>query len=102
MLERIGKNLKWLLWGLVAFVTTTLAIIFKGMEVPEERRKPKVPDLPPKLKQRVRKAEEAAVVARVTAKVKHDHQKEELEEIKQISDDDERRKRLAALMGEMW
>lgn len=102
MFEWIGKHLKWLLWGLAALVTTCLAVMFKGLEVPDKQRKPKRPELPPKLKQRVRKAEEDAAVARATAKIRHDCHKEELEDIKKIPDDKERRKRLAALMGELW
>lgn len=97
----IRKHLKWIAWGIVAAATTFLAILFKGFEVPKERRKPKLPNLPPELKKRVRKAEEEAVVARVLVKAKEAGQKKRLKTISGIRDDEERRRQLAELMKEL-
>lgn len=101
----ITKHLKWIVWTVIAVATTFLAIIFKGFEVapkgPGSKKTPSLPPLPDKVKKRVQKAEEEALVARVQAKAKEASSIQEIAEIKQIPDDVERRKRLAKMMREI-
>lgn len=100
-MEWLKQHAKLIWWSVVAAGAFFLAVVFKGMEVPEKRKKPKLPDIPPKLRKRVKKAEEGAAVVRAKVKVMEQQQKDRLEAIQKISDDEERRKRLAELMGEL-
>jgi hypothetical protein len=100
MMTWVSKHVKWFFWGLVAVATTFLALMFKGFEVPEKKRKPKIPEVPPKLRERVLKAEEDAVFVRAGVKAREKVQQDELEDIRKISNGRERRRRLAELMSE--
>jgi fatty acid-binding protein DegV len=102
-MEWLSKHIKWLFWGLIAAVTVFLTVIFKGLKVePKEgvrKKKTSIPPLPEKVKKRVQHAEEQALVVRAKAKAREQVQLEQLETIRKIDNDAERRKRLAELMA---
>lgn len=90
------KRMKWLLLAILALgvvvVTWVLRSLFGG---PKAEGPSRLPPVPPKLQEKVDKAEEEALKARVEAKVTAETDKKELEEIGKIADGKERRKRLA-------
>jgi hypothetical protein len=101
MLEWLRKNVKWILVLIAAGVTAFLTAVFKGFQVQDGKRKPKLTPLPESLRIKVREAEEEAMEVRIRAKVKNDVQKSELDKIKAIPDKKERMDRLARLMREL-
>ncbi len=101
----LSKHIKWLFWGLIAAVTIFLTVIFKGLKVEPQgesrKKKTSIPPLPEKVKKRVQHAEEQALVVRAKAKAREEADLEQLETIRQIDNDAERRKRLAELMARL-
>ena len=96
--DSILKNLKWI--GLV--VLSIVAAIVVAILRPRSPLPPKggeaIPPPPRPLQDAVDRAEEAALVAKVKAKVEADNTTEALTEISKIDNGAERRKALAALL----
>ena len=95
----IRKHLKWFALSAAAL----LAVVF-GLLMRSSRRGVRRASLPPldeKIREKVRQAEEEALVARVEAKVKAETEVKKLEEVAEISDGAERRKRLAEMLNDL-
>ena len=90
------KKTKWVAWAVVGFVAVVVIWTLRGLFNGPRHAGPTVlPPVPEKLREKVDKAEEEALKAKVEATVKAEEAKEELAEIATISDGAERRKRLA-------
>ena len=95
LFARVG----WLGWVFlvlaVAFVLVFVGPFFRRQRPDGTYELPKVPKA---LKDKVQQAEERAMVVKAEARVEAEKDVAALEEIRQIDDDQERRKRLAALL----
>ena len=87
-------------WLVVLGAGALLALLLRGLVIDDDK-KPTIPDVPDKLKEKVRQAEEEALVVRVEAKVKADVEQAKLDEVKKIDDQAERLKRLSALLNDL-
>ncbi len=86
---------RWAVWALLGFVVVMLlamARAFLGKKVI-----PGLPEIPKVLQDKVDKAEEDGLRARVEATTHADDEKKHLDEVLKINDGAERRKRLAEL-----
>jgi hypothetical protein len=99
-MKRVWAFLKKWWWLFVLAAAGLLALLFRGLIVDDDK-KLVIPDVPSKLKEKVRQAEEEALVVRVEARVKADVELEKLEEVKKIDDQAERLKRLSALLNDL-
>lgn len=100
MWKTVRKHLKWFALGALAIGAAVLTLLLRGVFVPKRGAgRPSLPPLPEGLKEKVQKAEEEALVARVEARVKAEHEVKELEEVAKIDDGAERRKRLAEMLN---
>ena len=99
-MKRVWATLKKWWWLLVLVAGGLLTLLFRGLIVDSDK-KLVIPDVPNKLKEKVRKAEEDALVVRVEAKVKADTELKKLEDVKKIDDQAERLKRLSALLNDL-
>jgi hypothetical protein len=98
-------RLKWDGWiilaAVIAICTLVLRRMFAGTSE-RERQRFQLPAVPPEVQQRVRDAEEHAIVTQIQASAQAEAKKEELQQVMQIPDGNdggaERRRRLAALL----
>jgi hypothetical protein len=90
----------WLLLAGAAALFTWVAFNFlsKG---PGKTSDKLLPEAPKVLRDKVRKAEEKAMVVRAEVKVKTDAKKKELKEITEISDEDKRIEELAKFLDSL-
>jgi hypothetical protein len=96
--------MKWVLLAVGAVLVAVLAFLARGLfvrEDPEGQREDVLPEVEETVKERVRVAEEEALVARVEARTEAETDREELKEIAQENDGAERRRRLAAMLRRM-
>jgi hypothetical protein len=93
--------MKWVLIAVAVGIGLVAIFMLRGIfrrESPDGSKTDVLPDVSEALKDKVRQAEEEALIARVEARVEAETQKKELEEISTIDDGAERRKRLAAML----
>ena len=85
------------------FLVGILAFIFRGLVVGDSGapKRVELPKVPKALRDKVEKAEEEALIARVEARVEATKEVEKLEEVSKIKDGAERRKRLAGLLKDL-
>jgi hypothetical protein len=90
------KSAKWLALAVGAVVLGVLLLVLRNLFFgPRPSGPSRLPDVSPKLREKVAKAEEEALRAKIEAKVQASEDKKDLEEIAKIEDGVERRKRLA-------
>jgi hypothetical protein len=90
------KSIKWLAYAVLAVSFGVLLLILRNLFFgPKPKGPERLPDVPPKLREKVEKAEEAALRAKVEANVTAEAEKKAVEEILKIDDGKERRRRLA-------
>lgn len=89
---------RWALWVVLAVGAAVLLWALSRLFDPRNPEEPvfRLPEVPQALKERVQKAEEDALVARVRASATAESQRAEVQTIMQIEDGAERRRRLAA------
>ena len=92
------KSLRWVAWAILAFVVVLVIWLVKGLFDGPKTGTGRLPEVPQKLKEKVAKVEEAALVSKVEARVEAEKAKEALDEIAEIDDGKERRKRLAEML----
>ena len=92
-------RIRYYLWGALALAGMALAFVIAFRR--DEEGKFVIPDPPTKLKEKVDRAEEDALRAKVAAKAKADEQRAQLDQVGQIEDGAERRKRLAEMLRTM-
>lgn len=98
------KRSKWVLLSVIGALVAVLAFVLRGLFVSQPRSAPSsdrsqsLPPIDQRLRERVARAEEEALVARVEARTRAETQRETLQEIEKIEDGAERRRRLAALL----
>jgi hypothetical protein len=100
-MKPLTARVRYILIGVGVFLTLAVTFFLRGLfrkEKPDGTIEDMLPAVEEGLKEKVRAAEEAALVARVEARVEADTKREELAEISQIDDGAERRKRLAAML----
>jgi hypothetical protein len=93
----------WVIAGGV-LLAVVLFFLFRGLLTRENSDGEKtdiLPEVEDALKERVRVAEEEALVARVEARVEAEADKQELEEVATIEDGAERRRRLAEMLRKL-
>lgn len=98
------KRFKYYLVAGGVLLALVLFFVLRGLFTREDANGRKVdilPEVEEALKERVRVAEEEALVARVEARVEAEVQREELEEVGQIEDGAERRRRLADMLRKL-
>lgn len=89
---------RWVLWAILGFLVVLVLAILRGFLDPKKKEaEPGLPPVPKALQDKVNKAEEDGLKARVEATVKAEEQKKQLDEVLKIDDGAERRKRLAEL-----
>jgi hypothetical protein len=102
MIKWLAAKSKWILWGIVAIATVVVTILLRGLVIGEKgEKKVKLPDVSDKLKNKVRKAEEQALIEKVKAKVQADAEVKEIEEISKESDGKKRRERLKNMLEDL-
>jgi hypothetical protein len=90
------KSAKWIALVVLAVGAGVLLLVLRKMFWgPKPEGPTRLPDVPPALQKKVEKAQEEAIKAKVEAKITAEIDKKEVEEILQIDDGAERRKRLA-------
>lgn len=94
---------RWVWWLIVAVGAAVLLLVLKSLlsVKPKPGDPPGLPPVPKALQDKVDKAQEDNLVARVTSKVKADEQKKALEEVMKVDDGAERRKRLAEMLSKL-
>lgn len=100
-MKPLTARMRYILVAVGVFMTLIVTFFLRGLfrrEKPDGSTEDLLPKVEEDLKEKVRAAEEAALVARVEARVEADTQREELAEISQLDDGAERRKRLAAML----
>lgn len=103
-LKAFWKRSKWVILSVAAALVAVLAFILRGLftKKPSQPVAPDTPQpLPPideRIREKVTKAEEEALVARVEARVQAETQRAELDEIAKVEDGAERRRRLAEML----
>jgi hypothetical protein len=101
-LEYYWKNTKVFLWGFLAVVAAILGIVAKSLFDNKVRGLDFTPPAPnPNLIKKVEEAKESANSAKIKAKVTEEAEHAKLEEIHTITDDVERRKRLAEMANSL-
>jgi hypothetical protein len=95
------KSLRWVAWAVLAFAVVLVIWLVKGLFDGPKTGPGRLPEPPKKLKEKVEKAEEAALVSKVEARVEAEKAKEALDEIAEIDDGKERRKRLADMLNNL-
>lgn len=93
------KGAKWLAWAGLGVVAVVILFIVRGLFSGPKTPGKRLPEVPNALKEKVEKAEEGALIARVEARVKAEEATKELEEIAAVDDGAERRKRLAEMLN---
>ena len=93
------KSLRWVAWAILAFVVVLVIWLVKGLFDGPKTGPGRLPEAPKKLKEKVAKVEEAALVSKVEARVEAEKAKEALDEIAKVDDGKERRKRLAEMLN---
>lgn len=97
----VWKHIKWIAVAVAVGLGVVAIFLLRGLfvkEKPDGSKEDPLPEVEEKLKQKVRKAEEEALVSRVEAKVEAEKDQQELKEVAQIEDGKERRKRLAEML----
>ena len=92
------KQTQWILWASLAVVVGILLWVLRGFfEAPKAAPagSSRLPPIPEALRAKVEQAQEAALKARVEARVQAAEEKKEIEDISKIPDAAERRRRLA-------
>lgn len=94
---------RWAVWALIGLITVIMlavlkSLFFGGKPKPGQVAEPGLPPVPKALQEKVNKAEEDALKARVFATVKASEEKAQLAEVLKIDDGAERRKRLAEML----
>lgn len=94
---------RWAVWALVGVLVVVVLMVLRSLfdVKPKPGQPPGLPPVPKVLQDKVDKAQEENLVARVEAKVKADEHKKELETVMAVDDGAERRKQLAALLGKL-
>lgn len=92
------KQLKWIALAVLSAVLVVLGIVFRGLLSGKKPGEPALPTVSDKLKEKVAKAEEDALVAKAESKATAASQKNRLAEVMTESDGAVRRKRLAGLL----
>jgi len=96
------KTAKWVLYLVLAGAGIILILFLRKMFSPSALEKGEngtfLPQVSQKLKDKVAAVEEDALKSRVEARVNADRDKEELERVLQIKEEDKRREELAALL----
>lgn len=98
------KQFKYYLIAGGVLLAIVLFFVLRGLFTREDEDGTKtdiLPEVEDALKERVRVAEEEALVARVEARVEAEQQREELEEIAKVEDGAERRRRLAEMLRKL-
>ena len=86
--------------AVLAFVGMILGFVLRGLfENPSERAGARIPDVPKPLQDKVKAAEEKAMVEKAKAKVTAESDTATLENISKIKDDKARRARLAEFLN---
>jgi hypothetical protein len=95
---------RWVVWIVIGVCVAIMVLVLKSLF--DVKPKPGagtdgglMPAIPKVLQDKVDKAQEDNLTARVTAQVKADEDKKKLEEVMKVSDGAERRKRLAELLA---
>lgn len=94
-LTAMFKQTKWVVWAVIATAAVVALWLLRTLFTADPEAPARLPEVPPKLKAKVAKAEEDALVARVEARVEAEKAKAILDEAASADDDKERRKRLA-------
>ena len=98
-LVSLVKNTKYVLWVIAAVVVGVLFFLARTLfAMPRSVGTGRLPEVPEKLRTKVEKVQEDALVARVEARVEATKAKEELDRVAEIEDGAERRKRLAEII----
>jgi hypothetical protein len=99
----LWHRFRWGVWAALSMLATALLVIFRGLVIRPKGDEKRVvlPEVPPTLKKKVEKVEEAALVSKVKAAAKSETQRETLNEIAKVPDGSERRKQLANLLKDL-
>lgn len=100
-LSALWARFKWVAWIVFAAVVAVLVLVLRRLfssPSDKDRARYTMPAVPSAVQQRVEHAEEQAQVARVQASVHAEAKKEELQQIQQIPNGTERRRRLADML----
>lgn len=94
---------RWAVWVVIGVCFAIMVLVLKSLlnvkPKPGEGGGGLMPPVPKVLQDKVDKAQEDNLVARVTAKVKADDDKKKLDDVMKIDDGAERRKRLAEMLA---
>jgi len=94
-LAAMFKKVRWLSWAILGFAVVVVLWVVRGLFAGRKPGAVGLPEVPDKLKAKVQKAEEEALVARVEATVEAEQSKKVLDDVAAIEDGAERRRRLA-------
>jgi hypothetical protein len=95
-LKSFAKSAKYALWAFLAVVFGVVILLVRSFFSGERKEGTgRLPEVPQKLKAKVEKVEEEALIARVEARVEAEQAEKHLEEVAAIDDGAERRARLA-------
>lgn len=98
-LASLAKSAKYVLWVVLAAVLGVVVLLGRSFLMRGRKEGTgRLPEVPEKLKAKVAKVEEEALIARVEARVTAEKDQEALEEVAKIEDGAERRERLAAML----
>ena len=101
-MKALWKRFKWVIVAVGAAIVLVVLFLLRDLfrhDTPDGSQHDPLPDVGEAVRERVRVAEEEALVARVEARVEAETQKQELEEIGTIEDGAERRQRLAEMLS---
>ena len=94
---------RWAVWVVIGVLAVVMLAVLRSLfdVKPKPGQPPGLPPVPKQLQDKVNKAEEDNLVARVESKVKAEEQKKQLQEVMKVDDGTERRKRLAEMLSKL-
>lgn len=93
---------RWAVWALIGIIFAIMVLVLRSLfqvKGKGDSGKFELPPVPKVIQEKVNKAEEDGLRARVEATAKADEQKKQLAEVLKIDDGAERRKRLAEMLS---
>jgi len=95
------KSAKWVFWLILISALSVLFSLIRSFFSRSHVPRKNLPDVSERLKAKVEKVEEDALIARVRARVEAEKAEKRLEEIAKVDDGIERRKRLAEYLSSL-
>ena len=93
------KRFEWVLWLIIGVAAVVGLWLVRTLFTKDPDAPARLPEVPDKLKKKIEKVEEQALIERVKVKAEADHAREVLEEVAKEDDGKKRREKLAQVLS---